>query len=39
VGTLHALTVTAGLVALGLTISGILRPHPAPPGVAAGAYP
>jgi predicted MFS family arabinose efflux permease len=29
-GTLHALTVTGGLVALGLLISGVLRPLPAP---------
>jgi fucose permease len=40
-GTLHALTVTAGLVALGLLISGVLRPlpapEPAPAGAAAGA--
>jgi fucose permease len=31
-GTLRALTVTGGLVALGLLISGVLRPLPAPAG-------
>jgi cyanate permease len=40
-GTLHALTVTGGLVALGLLISGVLRPLPdrerAPAAAAAGA--
>ena len=30
-GTLHALTVTGGLVALGLLISGVLRPLGSPP--------
>jgi MFS family permease len=33
-GTLHALTVTGGLVALGLLISGVLRPLPAAEHVA-----
>jgi fucose permease len=36
-GTLDALTVTGGLVALGLLISGVLRPLPAPHRAAPGA--
>jgi predicted MFS family arabinose efflux permease len=36
-GTLHALTVTGGIVALGLMISGVLRPLPAPQRAPAGA--
>jgi fucose permease len=36
-GTLRALTVTGGLVALGLMISGVLRPLPAPAGTPVGA--
>ena len=35
-GTLRALTVTGGLVALGLLISGVLRPLPVPPRAPAG---
>jgi fucose permease len=37
VGTLRGLTATAGLVALGLAISGVLRPAPAPSAVEAEA--
>ena len=36
-GTLRALTVTGGLVALGLLISGVLRPLPEPEAAVAGA--
>jgi fucose permease len=36
-GTLRALTVTGGLVALGLMISGVLRPLPAPAPTPVGA--
>jgi fucose permease len=36
-GTLRALTVTGGLVALGLMISGVLRPLPGPGRAPAGA--
>jgi fucose permease len=36
-GTLRALTVTGGLVALGLLISGVLRPLPAPERAPTGA--
>ena len=38
-GTLRALTVTGGLVALGLMISGVLRPPPEPERALAGSTP